>query len=198
MGKLLMLSKSRDILRREAEAVVGDGGGRASLLGRAVLRRRHGVAAMLQSLISARHLADAYNQLHRRNKCLHWKMAARPSSRPLTAARGCTDEALENSKKIFGLVLPRACPGAYILVNARFLAMILSLQHLRLRVQESIPIFVFQQVPREVTQVPRSCELRFETQGSPCQISQIGEFLNDAPLKQSTAAASAGQRSCLN
>ena len=46
MGELLVPSKGGDVLRVEAQTVVRYGARRASLLRRAVMRRRHGAAAM--------------------------------------------------------------------------------------------------------------------------------------------------------
>ena len=46
MGELLVLSKGGDVLRVEAQTVVRNGTRRASLLRGAVMRRRHGAAAI--------------------------------------------------------------------------------------------------------------------------------------------------------
>ena len=65
MRELLMLPKSRDVLRRQAQAVVGDGSRRCGLRRRAVVRGRHASSAITRlSLLLHRHCADAYNQRH--------------------------------------------------------------------------------------------------------------------------------------
>ena len=75
MSELLMLTKCRDILCIEPESIVGDRSGSGDgMLGRAVMRRRHGVAAaMLRSLVcmwnrsSRHHHADACIQRASKN-----------------------------------------------------------------------------------------------------------------------------------